>query len=179
MKRALAAALKPVTLQGEFLPGTMLFLDNKTYRGRPGYHVLQVLRQLDGEAVLVNRGWVPAAQSRTRLPEVRTPVGKVTLKGLRLDRLPRALEPAGTKREGVVWQNASVDEVAAWSGVPLGRGVLEQLGELDDGLVRDWPPVDNGVAMHESYALQWYSLSALSVILLLALNIRRRDAAAG
>jgi len=29
------------------------------------------------------------------------------------------------------------------------------------------------------YALQWYSLAALSVILLLALNIRRNDSAAG
>jgi len=178
-KRALAAALKPVTIQGEFLPGTMLFLDNKTYRGRAGYHVLQVLRQLDGEAVLVNRGWVPAAQSRARLPDVRTPAGMLVLKGLRFDHLPHALEPAGAKREGIVWQNASVDEVAAWSGMPLARGVFEQHGYLDDGLVRDWPPADSGVATHESYALQWYSLSALSVVLLLALNIRRHDAAAG
>jgi len=178
-KRAAAAAQKPEVLRGEFLPGSLLFLDNKTYQGRPGYHVLQVLRLRDGKTVLVNRGWVPAGPTRAQLPEVRTPAGELALEGLRLDHLPHALEPGGAKREGSVWQNASVDEVAAWTGLPLERGVFEQHGDVGDGLVRDWPRADGGVAMHESYALQWYSLSALSVVLLLALNIRRDDAAAG
>jgi cytochrome oxidase assembly protein ShyY1 len=46
--------------------------------------------------------------------------------------------------------------------------VIEQHSGLDDGLVRDWSRPDAGVEKHESYALQWYSLAVLSIVLLLA-----------
>jgi cytochrome oxidase assembly protein ShyY1 len=72
-----------------------------------------------------------------------------------------------------VWQNVTVEQFAAWSGLPLESYVIEQHSALDDGLVRDWPRADLGIEMHESYALQWYSLAALCVVFLFALNIRR------
>jgi cytochrome oxidase assembly protein ShyY1 len=50
--------------------------------------------------------------------------------------------------------------------------VLEQHGSLDDGLVRDWPAPEAGAEKHDAYALQWYSLAVLSVVLLLVLNLR-------
>jgi surfeit locus 1 family protein len=135
--------------------------------------VVQPLRLADGRHVLVNRGWAPAGATRAQLPEVRTPGGVVSLEGLRMDHLPRAYEPAGTKREGTVWQNITVKEFAAWSGLALEPYVIEQHSALDDGLLRDWPRADAGVEKHESYALQWYSLAALSIGLLLVLGFRR------
>jgi surfeit locus 1 family protein len=140
---------------------------------------VQPLRLASGRHVLVNRGWVAAGASREQLPAVRTPEGEVSLSGMRLEHFARAYEPAGAKPEGQVWQNATVERFAAWSGLALEPWVIEQHSALDDGLVRDWPRPDMGVEMHESYALQWYSLAALSVILLLALNLRRDGPAAG
>jgi surfeit locus 1 family protein len=172
-KRALAAAQKMESLRGAFDPKHTVLLDNKLYRGRPGYQVVQPLRLGDGRHVLVNRGWAPAGATRAQLPEVRTPGGEVSLEGLRMDHLPRAYETAGTKHEGRVWQNIPIKEFAAWSGLALEPYVIEQHSALDDGLVRDWPRADAGVAMHESYALQWYSLAALSIVLLFAVNVRR------
>ena len=84
-KRALAAAQAPVTLRGSFDARYTVFADNKLYRGRPGYHVVQPLRLAEGKHVLVNRGWVAAGASRAQLPEVRTPAGEVELTGVRLD----------------------------------------------------------------------------------------------
>jgi len=172
-KRALAAAQKPATLQGVLLPKYTLFLDNKTDRGRPGYHVLQPLRLADGKLVLVNRGWTPAGASRRELPPIRTPAGAVVLEGLRLARLPRAYEPGSGQREGTVWQNVTVAEFAAWSGLVLEPWVFEQHSALDDGLARDWAPASAAVDRHESYALQWYSLAALSIVLWLVLSVQR------
>ncbi|HUN67984.1 MAG TPA: SURF1 family protein [Burkholderiales bacterium] len=178
-KRALAASLVPVTLRGALVPEFTVFLDNKLYLGRPGYQVVQPLRLADGRHVLVNRGWAPAGASRAQLPVVRTPAAEINLSGLRLEHFAQAYEPAAAKPEGKVWQNITVERFAAWSGLALEPWVIEQHSPLDDGLVRDWPRPDLGVEMHESYALQWYSLAALSVILLLALNIRRDGPAAG
>jgi surfeit locus 1 family protein len=175
-KRAAAAAVVPVSLKGEWLPKFTILLDNKMHNGRPGYQVVQPLRLADGKQVLVNRGWTPAGASRSQLPEVRTPGGEVSLQGIRLDHLPRAFEPAGVKekgaREGIVWQNVSVAEFAAWSGLALEPWVLEQHAGPEDGLLRDWPRAGSGVEMHESYALQWYSLAALSLILFFALSFK-------
>ena len=60
-----------------------------------------------------------------------------------------------------------------WSGLKLEPYVLEQHSPLADGLARNWPRADAGVDVHESYALQWYSLAALSAVLFVALGIRR------
>ena len=175
-KRALAAARRMEEVRGTFLPRFTLLLDNRAHQGRAGFHVLQPLQLREGGNLLVLRGWIPAGPTRERLPEVRTPAGEVVLRGARLERLPRAYEPGDPVRQGSVWQNATVAEVAAWSGLALAPWVLEQHSALEDGLVRDWPRPDADVPMHESYALQWYSLAALSVALFVVLSFRRERA---
>jgi surfeit locus 1 family protein len=72
-----------------------------------------------------------------------------------------------------VWQNVEEATFAVWSGLKLEPYVLEQHSPLADGLARNWPRADAGVDKHESYALQWYSLAALSAVLFVALGIRR------
>jgi surfeit locus 1 family protein len=172
-KRALAAAQALVALRGAFEPKYTVLLDNKIYQGKPGYQVVQPLRLGDGKHVLVNRGWAPAGATRAQLPAVRTPAGEISLSGLRLQRFPHAYEPGGAAVEGAVWQNVTQERFSAWSGLALEPYVIEQHSGLDDGLVRDWPRADAGASTHESYALQWYSFAALSLVLFLALNIRR------
>jgi len=78
-----------------------------------------------------------------------------------------------TEASGKVRQSLDIGEFAAQTGLKLRPYFLEQHSPADDGLVRDWPRPDAGVAMHESYSLQWYSFAALTVILLLALSFRR------
>jgi surfeit locus 1 family protein len=172
-KRALVTALVNVTLHGALLPKYTVLLDNKVYRGRPGYHVVQPLRLSGGTHVLVNRGWAAAGASREQLPEVRTPAGEIVLTGVRLEHFARAYQPAAVNPEGKVWQNVAIEQFAAWSGLALEPWVIEQHSALDDGLVRDWPRPEPGIEKHEMYALQWYSLAALSVVLLLVLNFKR------
>jgi surfeit locus 1 family protein len=174
-KRAAGAAVEMIALRGALLAGYTVYLDNKVYRGRPGYQVVQPLRLAGGRQVLVNRGWIAAGASRDALPEVRTPRGEVSLRGRRLPGFAHAFAPGTGAPQGRVWQNVTPAQFAAWSGLALEPYVVEQHSALDDGLVRDWPRADAGVEMHESYALQWYSLAGLSVVLLLALNIRRGD----
>jgi len=179
-KRAAAAATDRITVQGEFLPRFTVLLDNKLHQGRAGYHVVQPLRLAGGDRhLLVNRGWIAARERRDLLPEIRTPAGTVALQGLRRARLPRAYEPAAPPLRGLVRQNLSVEEMAAWSGLVFEPHVLEQHSELADGLTRAWPRAEAGIDKHESYALQWYSLAALSVILFLALSLRRHAPPAG
>ena len=171
-KRAAGAALELLALRGEFDPKYTVYLDNKIYRGRPGYYIVQPLRLAGGKHALVNRGWAPAGVTRDRLPEIRTPAGEIALSGARLQRFEVAYAPEGAKPEGKVWQNVTREQFSAWSGINLEPYVIEQHSAADDGLVRDWPRAEIGAEKHEAYALQWYSLSVLSIVLFLALNTK-------
>lgn len=174
-KRAAAAQVQRVALRGEFLPKLAILLDNKVHHGKAGYQVVQAFRTVETRHVLVNRGWIAAPPLREQLPPVRTPAGEHAIEGVRLERLPQAYALAGTKREGPVWQNVTVEEFSRWSGLKLEPFVLEQHSPLADGLARDWPPRGAGAEKNEAYALQWYSLAALSVVLLVVLGFRREN----
>jgi surfeit locus 1 family protein len=171
-KRAAAARLERVVVEGEFLPKYTVYLDNKTRRGRPGYEIVTPLRLRSSNShVLVNRGWVAAGPTRDALPEVPTPAGLVRIEGIALERLPRVL----TIREnpGKVRQTLDVDAYAAETGLELEPRVIEQHSAAPDGLVRDWAPHGTGIEKHEAYALQWYSLAALAVVLVIVLSFRK------
>jgi surfeit locus 1 family protein len=171
-KRAAAARLARVAVEGEFVPKFTVYLDNKTRRGHPGYEVVTPLR-LRGSPwhVLVNRGWIAAGATRDALPEVPTPAGEVRIEGIALERLPRLLSLERTAAK--VRQSVDVEAYAAETGLKLEPRVIEQHSSLPDGLARDWPPHHAGVEKHEAYALQWYSLAALAVVLAIALSFRK------
>jgi surfeit locus 1 family protein len=173
----------PLKVRGELLAQHTLYLQNRPHGGKPGYYVVQPLRQADGRNVLVLRGW----SAVNALPPA--PRGEVILEGVRRQGLPRVLE-AGTPDPGTmagaahaagnVRQNMTLDEYAAWSGLALEPYVIEQRSGLvvtqppapPDALARDWPRADAGAERNDSYALQWYSLAALSLILFLVLNFK-------
>lgn len=164
---------KRVSARGEFVPARSVLLDNKIHRGRAGYEVVTALK-LAGSAmhVLVNRGWVAAGPSRERLPEVRTPAGMVGVEGVAQARLPHALQ-AGSAPAGKVRQNLEIDAFAAETGLALLPFILVEHAGPEDGLIREWPRPDAGVERHQAYALQWYALAALAVVLAAVLSFRK------
>lgn len=169
------AARQPeqVSVTGTFEPKFTVLLDNKVQHGRAGYEVITPLRVKGSDShVLVNRGWIAAGPSRDVLPAVRTPAGEVRIEGVELRRIPRVLQ-AGKPGVGKVRQNLDIDSFSSETGLRLQGRVIEQHSPLDDGLVRDWPLPEAGAEKHDAYALQWYSLAVLSVVLFLVLGFRR------
>jgi surfeit locus 1 family protein len=172
-KRAAAERLERVAVEGEFAPKYTVYLDNKTRRGRLGYEVVTPLKLRGSPSyVLVNRGWVPAGATRETLPEVPTPAGQVRIEGIALERLPRVF--LIEKNTGRLRQTLEVEDYAAETGLKLEPRVIEQHSSLPDGLARDWPPHDAGIEKHQAYALQWYSLAGLAVVLVVVLSFRKR-----
>ena len=169
-KRALGARLEQVSVHGEFVAGRTVLLDNKTRRGRVGYEVLTPLKLKDSMHVLVNRGWI----ERERISELRTPAGEVRIEGIALERLPHALELEKNTR-GKIRQNLDIAGFARETGLALQPVVIEQHGGPADGLLREWPRPDAGIEKHAAYALQWYSLAVLAVVLAVVLAFRKNE----
>jgi surfeit locus 1 family protein len=163
-----------VSARGEWDAMRTIFVDNRVRDGRPGYHVVTPLR-IDGTKrwVLVNRGWAPAGHTRADLPSVPTPSGSVVVQGVAVVPPDKVFELGEVAPGEYVWPNLVLERFRTWSGFDLAPVVVQQTNETGDGLVRDWPRPDFGIEKHKAYALQWYALAALTVILYVVLNLKR------
>ena len=170
-KLAAAAELekKRVSLRGVFRPELTVLLDNKIHNHRPGYEAVTPLRLEDSTYVLVDRGWFERGAK-----EPAAPAGPVRIEGIALARLPHALR-LGEDSKSRVRQNLDIAEFARETGLALHPFVIEQHSDSGDGLLREWPRPDLGVNMHRSYALQWYSLAALALVILVVLSFRKNE----
>lgn len=163
-----------VQAEGAYDPRYMILLDNRVLRGRVGYEVVMPLRL--GESamhLLVNRGWVPAGETRDDLPLVPAPAGKVTVSGVAVVPTDRILELSETTREGKVWENLVLERYRAAFPVEIQPVVLRQTSESDDGLAREWERPDAGVVKHQARAFTWFVIGAVVFAIWIGLNVRR------
>ncbi len=174
-KRKADERTERISVRGEFLPERTVLLDNKLRRGRPGYEVVMPLRLAGTQQmhVLVNRGWIAAGARRDALPEIKTIKGETVVAGIVREHLPRVLQ-AGPAQRGKVRQNLAVEDFAAQTGLALLPFVIEQHSPAEDGLLREWPRAGPGPEKNDMYSLQWYSLAALAVVLLVVLSFRKK-----
>ena len=164
-----------VRANGSYDSDHQFLLDNMGEAGRAGMHVLTPLVLSNGNAVLVDRGWLPFGASRDQLPDVAVTAAQRSVTG-RLDDLPRpGIELAAPVGSG--WPRLAsyphMQELAA----ALGRELHPQLILLDprqpDGFVRNWQLRGTTPVRHLSYAIQWFAFAATAVGIWFALGLRR------
>lgn len=161
-----------VVAAGAYLPGHQVLLDNQTRDGKAGYRVLTPLLLADGNALMVDRGWVPLpGNAREQLPAVAVSATYREVRG-RLDHFRQAAlsetpAPAPVRdNQPVVLNYPSAAAVAAAIGRPVYPLVLLLDGTEPDGFVReDRPTLSFGPERHLGYAIQWWGL-ALTLVLL-------------
>ena len=168
-----------VRVQGELDGAHQFLLDNRTWRGRAGYEVLTPLRRRGGDALLVDRGWVPFGGTRAALPEVGLAgAPPATLTG-RLALLPSAGLASGraAPAAGASWPKVTsyptTLELAAALGAPLSSRILLLDAGAPFGYVRDWQAPGLPALRHFAYAIQWWTFAALIVVLWGVMSLRR------
>ena len=154
-------------------------LDNRIRDGRVGYEVLSTFTLADGKPILVDLGWLPAGATRKDIPALDIPSHEITLRG-RLAPAPStgialgAPLPPEQLAPGL-WRIQRVDFAAL--GARFDLDYLPALVYLDadeaGGYDRSWvlPAPDDG--KHTAYAVQWFSMAGVIVIIFL-LSLRRR-----
>ena len=171
-----------VRVSGTLDGAHQFLLDNRSYRGRPGYEVLTPLVRGGGRPLLIDRGWVPFTGSRHELPVVALPESAgqpVSVTG-RVAQLPAA---------GLAMGHAAPDSSAPWPKVTsfptpqelsdaYGAPVEARIVLLDPatplGYVRDWQPPGMTPLRHFAYAIQWWSFAVLAVVVWAVMSTRRR-----
>lgn len=158
---------RPVRLQGRWLSERSVWLDNRQMDGRPGFYVLTPLLLAPGDAIVVQRGWVPRnVEDRTVRPPLPAADGMVEVIG-RIAPAPGRLYDFGGEEQGPIRQNLDLVAYSRELGMRLRPVTVQQLedpasaGTAPDGLRRDWPQPVVDVSKHYGYAFQWGALCAL------------------
>ncbi|MDP1691960.1 MAG: SURF1 family protein [Burkholderiaceae bacterium] len=170
-------------LAGRWSAAHTVYLDNRPMNGRPGFHAVTPLLLADGSALLVQRGWLPRDfQDRSRVADVPTPDGDVSVSG-RIAPPPTRLYEFSAGEGGRIRQNLDLAAFARETGLrlrPLSLLLAESPASAGDGLQRDWPAPSAGMAKNRGYAVQWFALSALILVLYVWFQLvqpyRRRNA---
>ncbi len=158
---------RPVTLMGRWEEGYFL-LENRVKNGRPGYEVLGIFSSNDAK-VLVNRGWVQGSLNREILPEIEFDSGNdIRLLGYayRSASKPFTLgEPIWTDGWPERIQAINWDQLSGRLGYPLFPYLVRLDASSASAYSTGWLIVNLPPQKHTAYALQWFALAILLIVL--------------
>lgn len=181
-------ALRRVRAAGAYDESLHVLVSDRWWKDSAGVEVMTPLRLARGGVLLVDRGWLPAADGITARPQACREPGPRTVTGVLVPIASPRRAPAGA------WTRLAGDDAAVWSVRALDPDSLRAhvpyalapfvLRALPESLAPEWPrrlapePEDEG--MHLSYAVQWFlfaSAFAAGAVFVLAKDRDRPPAA--
>lgn len=154
-----------VTLKGEYDVANQRVVRNRPLNGQPGYEVVVPLKLASGEAVVIDRGWLPIGNNTPGRPDSvpEPPKGTVTVVA--------RLKPAEPQldRGALEGQLASIDlnGYAKELGYPLLTGAYGQLASESPAvqpMPAAFPKPSTEEGTHLSYSLQWFAFGVLMFV---------------
>lgn len=158
---------RTVTAAGTFDFERQMAVKLQTLDGQPGVYLVAPLVLPDGErAVLVNRGWIPAAQAAPAQWGQFDEPGSLTVSGTAQasERLPRSAEATLSAIAPGQKEIFRIDIPAIQLQMPYELLPVYVL-QAPDGRnlpVRLEPEIDLSAGPHLSYAIQWFSFAAMA-----------------
>ena len=158
---------------GTFDPAHEILLSNRSYSGQAGVHLITPL-QIDGtgDAILVDRGWIPASQVGEAERREFHLEGTIEVSGIGR---PSQAEPSialladPTTAPGspplLQWRFLhlpSIQQQIPYDLLPVVLEATEPIGGL--ALPKPQTEVDDSEGPHMSYAIQWFAFAAISFV---------------
>lgn len=176
------AQFQNVTLTVSLETQQFFLLDSKIHNKKPGYHVLNLVRDsVTNKTLLVNRGWVFAGKDRNKLPTIDLPP---------LDwKIEARVYPVAM--EVITTSLAKIEKIDGHVRLPqLDISILEQLEKRFDieiqpyilrlnknsqgALITNWIWTNMSSEKHLAYAIQWFSLALAFLIISLIVSFKKR-----
>lgn len=167
-----------IKLEGIYLPQAFL-LDNQHYQHQFGYDVLSPLELADGSVVLIDRGWIHGDITRRIFPKVQIPGHLIQLQGMAYfpSKKQWVLGAEFEEKENNTVILERFDEQLV--SQLLQKAVYPFIIRLDKqdthGFVREWETVSMPPQRHLAYAVQWFAMAFVLLIIFLALNLKKRN----
>jgi surfeit locus 1 family protein len=160
---------RSVTVTGEYDFANQVAVRNQYYGSQYGYHLLTPL-SFSGQAVLVDRGWIPAEGNAGPSDWRRyDEAGIVEISGqIRLGQskpaiggVPDPLPENGARLE--VWNNADVARIAGQMPYPVLPVYIQPQADAEDTEppIPFQPEIELTEGPHFGYALQWFTFATI------------------
>ncbi|MFT4058676.1 MAG: SURF1 family protein [Legionella sp.] len=167
-----------IQLEGLYLSQVFL-LDNQHYQHQFGYDVLSPLELADGSIVMIDRGWLHGDNTRRIFPKIKNPEHLVKLQGTAYfpNKNQWVLGAIFEKKGGKTvilerFEEQLVSQLLQKTVYPF----IIRLDKQDThGFVREWETVSMPAQRHLGYALQWFAMAVVVLIIFVALNLKKRN----
>lgn len=165
-------------ISGTFDADQELLIRSQVYRGAAGFHVITPLILSSGDAVLVNRGWVPLVLDTVPVAEAPPPAGETVVEGwVELSRQRPSFGPTDPMEGRLdVMSRVDVPRIQQQMEVNLAPVYVVMVGAggaLPEPL--GLPSFDDE-GPHLGYAIQWFGFAAIVLIGYFFLMRRRQKA---
>lgn len=169
-----ALEYRRMRVSGRFLHDKEMHLLSHTYRGNFGYHLYTPLVRDDGSGILlINRGWVPAANKNPETRKDSQPERTVTVEGYVRKGWHQGWFVPDNDPGRNLWFYADIPAMAATAAVAL-PPVFIEAGPTPEGTL----PIGGQTRLdipndHLQYAVTWFGFAVLLVIIYILYHQRR------
>lgn len=166
----------PAKVQGVF--DTRVFLlDNQIYKSKFGYEVIQPLVLENKQIILVSRGFVAGSLDRSQLPEIRTPAMLVHLQGYLYQPSENLAlgENAFSGKWPEVIQSPAVEKLykhLSKSDKIANHFLLRLKEDSPYSYQAHWQIINVRPEKHTAYAVQWFAMGGLLVLMFIYASIK-------
>lgn len=173
----LPSQYQPLIISGFYLDTTFL-LDNQHYQHQFGYQVISPLQLTNGTVILVDRGWIAGDLTRQKLPSIDIPKGTIDITG-------SAYYPSS--KNWLLGQMLEKEQAGLIVIELIDPKIIEQFlhksvypfiirldKQAQHGFIREWSIVSMPPERHYAYALQWFVMAFVILIIFIALNLTKK-----
>lgn len=169
----------PISVNGVWMSDQQFLLDNQVRNQKAGYSVLTPFRLDDGRTVLIDRGWVPLVDgARDNLPSVAlTSNNPQKISG----HLYSPFEATTINQKyfqargwPAVISDMDFKFIGSLLGVTVEPFAVRMNADQEHGYLRQWPLPPFSPSKHLGYAVQWFALALALLVIMVALNTKRR-----
>jgi surfeit locus 1 family protein len=173
-----------IKLEGQFDRHHLIYIDNKVLFGKVGYYVVSpLLVSGSSKTVLVNLGWVVMGKTRQDLPVIKLPEGNVSISGRIKTKVDNVFSLSEKSFDNVSWplvvQWASPQQLSDLLNIKLQPLMIltDKENNKDEQYAkqfkREWKFISSSPDTHTSYAMQWFSLAFVLVLIFFAVNTKK------
>ncbi len=181
-----SAKYQHIRLHGKFDIEHLIYIDNKVMFGKVGYFVLSpFLVTGSSKQVLVNLGWLAMGRSRQELPIVTLPTNDIVISGRIKTNVDQVFALSEQSYDEVAWplvvQWVSPQQLSSLLNRHIQPLVIlqdkvnnnETLAMYEKQFKRDWKFISSSPDTHTSYAMQWFSLAFVLVLIFIGVNTKK------
>lgn len=167
-----------VVMRGYFDNDQQYLQDNRIYKGQVGYGVYTPFSFDRGESwIFVNRGWTATSKDRSQLPAITVTAETTELLGILSQPPGQLMQLGGQQAQMSQWparvQNIDLMQIEKETGKRVQPYVLQLDASSEHAYFQDWKPYVDTPQKNQSYAIQWFSMAVVLLLIYVSLNIRR------